>query len=69
MAIEKELAEKNRDLVKRMSLTYAENLIEEYATHGSSLGETLKMEVREGANAKEVLLSISAVVLNKILNM
>lgn len=69
MAIEKELAEKNRDLVRRMSLTYAENLIEEYATHGTSLGVTLKKEVREGANAKEVLLSISAVVLNKILNM
>ena len=69
MAIEKELAEKNRDLARRMSLTYAENLIEEYATYGSSLGVTLRREVREGANAKEVLLSISAVVLNKILNM
>ena len=69
MAIEKELAEKNRDLVKRMSISYAENLIEEYSKHGTTLGNTLQKEVREGANAKEVLLSISAVVLNKILNM
>ena len=69
MAIEKELAEKNRDLVKRMSISYAENLIEEYSTHGTTLGVTLQKEVREGANAKEVLLSISAIVLNKILNM
>lgn len=69
MAIEKELAERNRDLVKRMSISYAENLIEEYSKHGTTLGDTLKKEVGEGANTKDVLLSISAVVLNKILNM
>lgn len=69
MAIGKELAKKNRDLVKSMSITNAENLIEEYSTHGTSLGATLQKEVEEGANAKEVLLSISALVLNKILNM